>query len=235
MDVEAALDGIYVVRTSLPEERMEAQDAVRSYKLLGRVESAFRAFKSIDLKVRPIHHHLEDRVRAHIFLCMLAYYVQWHMIEAWRPLLFADEDQEAKATRDPVAPAKRSQAAQRKVRSKTLDDGSQGHSFHTLLVLLSGIVRNVCIIPSSGPEAPTFDVHHTQCQAAARSRSPPHHPSVGSTLQSSRHLSLRRHGRYPLQRRTSENAVASAAIPNTPSRNFWPPARTNAGRGTSPS
>ena len=161
VDVEAALDGIYVVRTSLPEERMEAQDAVRSYKLLGRVESAFRAFKSIDLKVRPIHHHLEDRVRAHIFLCMLAYYVQWHMIEAWRPLLFADEDQEAKATRDPVAPAKRSQAAQRKVRSKTLDDGSQVHSFHTLLVLLSGIVRNVCIIPSSGPEAPTFDVFTT--------------------------------------------------------------------------
>jgi len=92
---EAALDGIYVIRTSLPKERISAEDAVRSYKSLSDVERAFRSLKSIDLLVRPIRHRLEDRVRAHIFLCMLAYYVEWHMIEAWRPLLFADEDREA--------------------------------------------------------------------------------------------------------------------------------------------
>ena len=155
---EAALDGIYVVRTSLPESRMTADDTVRSYKLLGQVERAFRSLKTIDLEVRPIRHRLESRVRAHIFLCMLAYYVQWHMLETWRPLLFCDEDQQAKATRDPVAPAKRSKAALRKVHSKTLDDGSEVHSFQTLLKLLSGIVRNVCRVPGAGPDDPTFEV-----------------------------------------------------------------------------
>jgi hypothetical protein len=155
---EASLDGIYVVRTSLSEQRISDDDTVRSYKLLGQVERAFRSLKTIDLKVRPIRHRLEDRVRAHIFLCMLAYYVQWHMIEAWRPLLFCDEDQGAKATRDPVEPAKRSEEALRKVHSKTLDDGSEVHSFQTLLKVLSGIVRNVCRIPGEGPDAPTFDV-----------------------------------------------------------------------------
>jgi hypothetical protein len=137
---------------------MTADDTVRSYKLLGQVERAFRSLKTIDLKVRPIRHRTANRVRAHIFLCMLAYYVQWHMLEAWRPLLFCDEDQQAKATRDPVAPAKRSKAALRKVHSKTLDDGSEAHSFQTLLKLLSGIVRNVCRVPGAGPDAPTFEV-----------------------------------------------------------------------------
>jgi len=156
--VEASLDGIYVIRTSLSEQRISDEDTVRSYKLLSQVERAFRSLKTIDLKVRPIRHRLEDRVRAHIFLCMLAYYVQWHMLEAWRPLLFCDEDQGAKATRDPVEPAKRSEEALRKVHSKILDDGSEVHSFQTLLKVLSGIVRNVCRIPGEGPDAPTFDV-----------------------------------------------------------------------------
>ena len=155
---EAALDGIYVVRTSLPQERISSEDTVRSYKLLGQVERAFRSLKTLDLEVRPIRHHLEDRVRAHILLCMLAYYVQWHMLEAWRPLLFSDEDQEAKRTRDPVAPAQRSEGALHKVHSKTLEDGSQVHSFQTLLKLLSGIVRNTCRTPGAPPDAPTFDV-----------------------------------------------------------------------------
>jgi transposase len=155
---EAALDGIYVVRTSLSEQRMSTDDTVRSYKRLAQVERAFRSFKALDLKVRPIRHHLEDRVRAHLFLCMLAYYVQWHMLEAWRPLLFCDEDQQAKATRDPVAPAQRSEAALQKVHSKTLEDGSEVHSFQTLLKLLSGIVRNVCRVPGASPDVPTFDV-----------------------------------------------------------------------------
>ena len=155
---EAALDGIYVLRTSLPEERITAEETVRSYKRLTQVERAFRSLKTVDLQIRPIHHRLEHRVRAHIFVCMLAYYVLWHMLEAWRPLLFGDEDQHAKATRDAVASATRSEAALRKVHSKTLDDGSEVQSFHTLLTLLSGIVRNVCRVSGAPPDAPTFDV-----------------------------------------------------------------------------
>lgn len=155
---EAGLDGIYVVRTSVPAERLAADDVVRSYKMLSEVERAFRSFKTIDLKVRPIRHRLEDRVKAHIFLCMLAHYVAWHMIEAWRPLLFCDEDQEAKKTRDPVAPAKRSPATLNKVHSKMLDDGSPVHSFQTLLKDLSTVVRNVCRRPGASTDEPTFDV-----------------------------------------------------------------------------
>ncbi len=155
---EAALDGLYVVRTSVAEERLGAADTVRSYKLLGQVERAFRALKTIDLKVRPIFHRREARVRAHIFLCMLAYYVEWHMLEVWRPLLFADEDQAAKTTRDPVAPAERSEAALRKVHAKVLDDGTVVHSFRTLLKALSGIVRNVCRRRGAGADEPTFEM-----------------------------------------------------------------------------
>jgi len=152
---EAALDGIYVVRTSVPAQRLSADDTVRSYKQLANAERAFRCLKTVDLKVRPIHHRLEDRVRAHIFLCMLAYYVEWHMREAWRPLTFADEDQGAKLTRDPVAPARRSKEALAKARTKLLDDGTEVHSFQTLLDLLATIVRNVCRVPGSDT---TFDV-----------------------------------------------------------------------------
>ena len=156
IDAEAALDGIYVVRTSVAKQIMDTDQAVRGYKQLANVERAFRCLKSIDLMVRPIRHRLEDRVRAHIFLCVLAYYVQWHMSEAWRPLLFADQDQQAKASRHPVAPAKRSEAAMHKVHTKRLDDGSPVHSFRTLLKHLSNIVRNTCRCPEAGPEAPTF-------------------------------------------------------------------------------
>jgi hypothetical protein len=155
---EAALDGLYVIRTSVPPERLGPEDAVRSYKLLSQVERAFRSLKTVDLKVRPIHHRIEPRVRAHIFLCMLAYYVEWYMLEAWRPLLFADEDQPAKQTRDPVAPAERSEAAWRKVHAKVLDDGTVVHSFRTLLKELSGIVRNVCRRRGAGSDEPTFAV-----------------------------------------------------------------------------
>jgi len=155
---EASLDGIYVIRTSLAAERISAEDAVRSYKLLSQVERAFRSMKTMDLKVRPIHHHLEKRVRAHIFLCMLACYVEWHMREALRPMLFCDEDQDAKKTRDPVAPAMRSEAALKKAHSKLLEDGSSVHSFQTLLKLLSTIVRNACRTPGARAGASTFEV-----------------------------------------------------------------------------
>ena len=155
---EAALDGIYIIRTSLSAEQMDAPDCVRNYKSLANVERAFRSLKTVDLKVRPIHHRTADRVRSHIFLCMLAYYVEWHMREAWRELMFADTDQLAKTTRDPVAPAKRSKAALAKVARHTLDDGTAAHSFSTLMAELATIVSNTCRIPTAGPLAPTFQV-----------------------------------------------------------------------------
>jgi len=154
---EAALDGIYVIRTSLPTDALDAEDTVRNYKRLSQVERAFRTFKGIDLKVRPIRHHLEKRVRAHIFLCMLAYYVQWHMMQVWRPLLFADEEQGAKLTRDPVAPAQRSDSAKNKIHTRHLDDGSIVHSFHSLLQHMQTIVRNTCRRPGAQDDEPTFE------------------------------------------------------------------------------
>ena len=140
---EAALDGLYVIRTSVADDAMSAQAAVLNYKKLAEAERAFRTLKGVDLHVRPIRHRLEGRVKAHIFLSMLAYYVQWHMIEAWAPLTFKDEaDQDAARERDPVAPAKRSQAALDKVHSRQLPDGTPAMSFARLLAHLATIVRN---------------------------------------------------------------------------------------------
>jgi transposase len=153
---EAALDGIYIVRTSLSKERMNSDETVRSYKLLSQAERAFRSFKTVDLMVRPIRHRLENRVRAHIFLCMLAYYVQWHMMEAWRPLLYADEDQKAKELSDPVAPAKRSDSAMKKVRTKRLEDSSRVYSFRGLLGHLGAIVRAICRCSDGKDTSDTF-------------------------------------------------------------------------------
>ena len=159
--LEAALDGLYIIRTSVKAERMDAPACVRTYKSLAQVERAFRSLKTMDLKVRPIHHRLEGRVRSHIFLCMLAYYVEWHMRQAWRELMFADCDQAAKASRDPVAPATRSQAAMKKVVSLMLDDGTPVHSFHSLMGELSTIVRNTCRAPNRADDAPTFQITTT--------------------------------------------------------------------------
>jgi transposase len=155
---EAALDGLYIIRTSVKAARMDAPTCVRTYKSLAQVERAFRSIKTMDLKVRPIHHHLEGRVRAHIFLCMLAYYVEWHMRQAWGSLMFTDEDSQAKLTRDPVTPAARSDAAMKKVQSRTLEDGSPVHSFQTLMAQLQTIVRNTCCTPKSGTDAPSFQI-----------------------------------------------------------------------------
>jgi hypothetical protein len=155
---EAALDGVYIIRTSVAAAQMDAPDCVRNYKALANVERAFRSLKTIDLKVRPIHHRTADRVRAHIFLCMLAYYVEWHMREAWRELMFADTDTQARAVRDPVAPAKRSKAALAKAARHTLEDGTPAHSFSTLLAELATLVRNTCRTPQAAAEAPTFEV-----------------------------------------------------------------------------
>jgi hypothetical protein len=155
---EAALDGLYVIRSPLTAKQMDGAELVRTYKGLSAVERAFRTIKTVNLKIRPIHHRTEDRVRAHIFLCVLAYYVEWHMREAWRGLLFADEDQSAKTTRDPVAPARRSPAALRKASTHQLPDGTPAHSFRTLLDELSTVVRNTCRSRASGVEARSFEI-----------------------------------------------------------------------------
>jgi hypothetical protein len=140
---EAALDGLYVIRTSVDAAAMSSEQAVLNYKRLAEVERAFRSLKGVDLHVRPIRHRLESRVKAHIFLSMLAYYVQWHMIQAWAPLTFTDEAAaDATRTRNPVAPAKRSKAALEKVHTRTLADGTPAMSFGGLLAHLSTIVRN---------------------------------------------------------------------------------------------
>ena len=142
---EAALDGVYVLRTSTARREMGAADAVRAYKGLGRIERAFRSLKTVDLKVRPVHHRLADRVRAHVFLCMLAYYVEWHMRRSLAPLLFDDHDTAAAeaARSSPVARARSSPAARAKAGGrKRTADGLPVHSFRTLLKDLATLARN---------------------------------------------------------------------------------------------
>ena len=154
---EAALDGLYVIRTSVAAAAMSAEAAVLNYKKLAEAERAFRTLKGIDLHVRPIRHRLEERVKAHIFLSMLAYYVQWHMIEAWAPLTFKDEaDVDAPRERDPVAPAKRSKAALEKVHTRTLADGTRPMSFGRLLEHLGNIARNTMRPKCAKPGEATF-------------------------------------------------------------------------------
>ena len=153
---EEALDGIYVIRTSEPAERLSAEDAVRSYKNLTQVERAFRSLKGIDLLVRPIWHHTEEHVRAHIFLCMLAYYVEWHMRKALAPLLFDDEELDGnRKKRDPVKPAQPSASAKKKKNLRLTSEGLIVQSFDTLLVELGTRCRNRCRIKSD-PKGPTF-------------------------------------------------------------------------------
>jgi len=142
---EAALDGLYVIRTSVSPETLDAESTVRAYKDLSKVERAFRSLKTVDLKVRPIFHWLADRVRAHIFLCMLAYYVEWHMREKLVTILFDDHNREmAEALRESiVAPAERSPEALAKDQSKTTEDGLPVHSLRTLLIDLGTLAKNL--------------------------------------------------------------------------------------------
>jgi transposase len=141
---EAALDGIYVVRTSVAKRDLDSESVVRSYKQLANVERAFRSLKTIDLKIRPIFHYTADRVRAHVFLCMLAYYVEWNMRAALAPILFDDHDRDsAELERDSVvSPAKSSPEAVQKARTKRTADGAPVHSFRTLLLDLATIAKN---------------------------------------------------------------------------------------------
>jgi transposase len=149
---EAALDGLYVIRSSVTADNLSAEDLVRSYKLLAGVERAFRTMKSVDLQVRPVHHRLADRVRAHIFICMLAYYVRWHLERAWVPLLFKDEAKPVAV--DVVAAAPRSDSALGKARSQRLPDGTPVNSFRSLLNELATLTKNTVRVPNS---TATFD------------------------------------------------------------------------------
>ena len=154
---EAELDGIYVIRTSEQEgPSWSAADTVRRYKSLAQVERAFRTLKGIDLRVRPIFHRTPDHVRAHIFLCLLAYYIEWHMRRKLAPLLFDDEQlSEDRLSRDPVAPAEPSTAAKKKKRLRQTADGLPVHSFSTLLGELGTRCRNTCRANADG-SGPSF-------------------------------------------------------------------------------
>ena len=166
---EAALDGIYVIRTNVPAGELAAEEAVQSYKGLSRIERAFRSYKTVDLKVRPVHHRLEGRVRAHVFLCMLAYHVEWHMRRALAPLLFDDDDPAAAeaARTSPVAPARPSPSARAKAGRKRTSDGLPVHSFQTLLADLATLTRNRVQPAAEGAVAADVLASPTPLQAEA--------------------------------------------------------------------
>jgi transposase len=144
---EAALDGIYILRTNVSQDKLEAPELVRSYKQLAQVERGFRTLKGPELEIRPVHHRLEDRVRAHVFLCMLAYYLTWHLREAWAPLLFNDDKPTSKT--DPVAKSSRSPSALRKAQSRRTDTGEPVHSYKSLLAELATLTRNTIRLPQT--------------------------------------------------------------------------------------
>ena len=155
---EAALDGLYIVRTSVPATELDAEHTVRAYKGLSVVERAFRSLKTVDLKVRPIYHYAGARVRAHVFLCMLAYYVEWHMRQRLKPLLFDDEEPDVAEVARPsvVAPAEVSPSAQDKARRKRTASGEPVHSFRTLLDDLATVANNRVVAPLA--DAKPFDL-----------------------------------------------------------------------------
>jgi len=154
---EASLDGIYVIRTSVPQNKLSSEDVVSSYKRLSLAERAFRTLKGMDLKIRPIHHRIDDRVRAHIFICMLAYYLEWHLRKAWASLLFDDEYPGSHQKGSPVLTALRSESAINKANTKKLPDGSPVHSFNTLISSLAMVVLNDARIPAIA-KIPSFTI-----------------------------------------------------------------------------
>jgi transposase len=168
---EEELDGIYVIRTSATKRQLSASDTVRHYKRLAQVEQGFRTLKGLDLLVRPIHHRVPPRVRAHFLLCMLAYYVEWELRRAWRPLLFADEEvATARNERDPVQPAEASQSARRKKKTKRNAAGEPVHSFRTLLAELARQARNTHVITGiegQGTFTQVVDANALQAKAFA--------------------------------------------------------------------
>ena len=149
LDREASVDGIYVIRTSVPKEAMEAEKAVLTYKQLSKVERAFRTLKSVDLQVRPIYHYEEDRVRAHMFLCMLAYYVEWHLRKAWAELLYTDEDGPIRTS--PVAPVEPSPSGREKKAKAHNQDGLPLQSFRGLMKSLATLAQAKIRLGEKGP------------------------------------------------------------------------------------
>jgi transposase len=168
IDAEAALDGVYVLRTSLTAHTLDAAAAVKAYKQLANAERAFRSLKTVDIEIRPIHHRRVDRVRAHVFLCMLAYYVEWRMRQALKPILFDDHDKtQAEGARTSiVAKAKRSKAADRKAVTQRTEDGLPVHSFRSLLADLATVTRNTMAMAAS-PDA-TFVIYPQLTPVQAR-------------------------------------------------------------------
>jgi Transposase DDE domain len=166
---EAKLDGLYVVRTNVPAETLSADEAVRAYKDLARAERAFRSLKSIDLQIRPVHHWIEPRVRAHVFLCMMAYYIEWHLREAWAPILFHDHERaEAEKERaSPVAALEVSAAAKRKRGSRRSDDGLPITSFGDLMRHLGTMTLNEVASPQAPSAAITLSATPTALQNKA--------------------------------------------------------------------
>ena len=158
---ERALDGIYVVRTSEPADRLSAADAVRAYKSLGNVERSFRTFKGVDILVRPIHHRVPDRVRAHIFLCMLTYYVEWHMRRALSPLMYGEDDlPAARAARDPVAKARPTAEAMRKKATGLSGDGFPLLDWRGIMSLLGTVCRSTVMVGGATVVADTELTEH---------------------------------------------------------------------------
>jgi hypothetical protein len=154
IDAESALDGIYILRTTVPAGELDTTATIAAYKNLSRVERDFRSLKTIDLDLRPIHHHLGNRVRAHMLICFLAAYLTWHLRQALAPLTFTDED--PTRTTDPVAPATRSAGAQHKATHKTTPDGHAPRSYQGLLAHLSTLTRNDIRYGQNGPIVPTL-------------------------------------------------------------------------------
>ena len=186
---EAALDGLYAVRTSLPETALDDSKTVKSYKSLSLVEHAIRSIKTVDLHVRPVYHWLEDRVRAHVFLCMLAYYLEWHMRQRLAPMLYDDTDKEAAEAlrKSPVAKAERSPAALAKQTTGRTDDGLPVHSFHTLLHDLATVTKNT-VATALAPDFP-FTITTRPTHTSRKSLRPPGHHLYPVTHPSSSILS----------------------------------------------
>ena len=179
---EAALDGIYILRTNVADDKLSAEETVRSYKSLSRIEQAFRSHKTVDLKVRPVHHHLEARVWAHIFLCMLAYHLEWHMRRALAPMLFDDDDPAGTRTTrsSQVKPARRSLAARAKTADKRTPDGLRVHTSQTLLADLATLTTTVFTPlqrepwpPTSSPAAPPFSPRPSASSTSAHDETYP--------------------------------------------------------------
>ena len=168
IDEEAALDGLYVIRTNVPNDELPAEGAVRAYKSLSRVERAFRSLKSVDLKVRPVHHRLAGRVKAHVLLCTLAYYVEWHMRRRLAPILF-DDHQKTEDCESPVQSARKSDDAKLKANSGRTDDGLPVHSFQTLLEDLATLTRNRVRVPGREAKKANVLVRPTPLQQTALS------------------------------------------------------------------